>query len=70
MTEFEEASAKYQSAKVVYWKAKEALSNAHHALRIAERERSAAFNKEIESSRSRIDAKARRAAVSTSGEPK
>lgn len=53
MTEFEIASAKYQKATDAYWKAKSALAAARHELTIAERERSAAFNREVEAARSR-----------------
>lgn len=62
MTEFEIASAKYQKAKDAYWKAYRALGVAQAALTIAERERSAAFDKEIEAARSR-------SAVSTPSHP-
>jgi exonuclease VII small subunit len=61
MTEFEIASAKYQKARDAYWKAESALAAARHELTIAELERSAAFNKELEAARSRY-------AVSTPGE--
>ena len=53
MTEFEIASAKYHKAKDAYWRAESALAAARHDLTIAERERSAAFKKEIEAAQSR-----------------
>lgn len=53
MTEFEEASAKYQKAKDAYWKAESALATASAELRIADRERSEAFTKEIRAAQDR-----------------
>jgi hypothetical protein len=53
MTDFETASAKYHKAKAAYWKAESALAAARHDLTIAERERSAAFDKEVNAARSR-----------------
>lgn len=63
MSEFEEASAKYMKAKDAYWKAEGALATARAELTVAERARSAAFNKEVEAVRSR-------AHVSGAGESK
>jgi hypothetical protein len=53
MTEFEIASAKYHKAKDAYCKTVSALDAARHQLTLAERERSAAFRKEVEAARLR-----------------
>jgi hypothetical protein len=47
MTDFETASAKYDKAKAAYMRAERALAAARHDLTVAERERSAAFDKEV-----------------------
>lgn len=63
MTDFETANARCRELRDAYWKAESALMDARAALTIAERDRRAAFNKEIEAARDRRDA-------STPGEPK